>query len=250
MAITTKSIKKIDNQINYNDDHDLNKNDDYNDNYHYNDDNNDKNYDNDDDYHKKENSDEKKNEKNEKKEKKEIGTFDSISFSSFYSVSSSSSSKNQNASVVIMSMPTRRRTDTVRMIPELVDIGRQLTVFFSEIPKRVVMIASSDLAHTHLECGPYGFSPSAQLFDDACGRWGASLDENELLHIAANLVETALSCGYTPMVVLHGALKQFRAQFPSCTVTPTLLANFHPTYFGMMVSKMAISCPSKNTVSN
>ena len=45
----------------------------------------------------------------------------------------------------------------------------------------VAVVISSDLAHTHLASGPYGYSASAQPFDDAVGRWGASLDPQPLL---------------------------------------------------------------------
>jgi len=38
------------------------------------------------------------------------------------------------------------------------------------IQERVVVVISSDLAHTHQASGPNGYSPSAEPFDAACGK--------------------------------------------------------------------------------
>jgi aromatic ring-opening dioxygenase LigB subunit len=50
-------------------------------------------------------------------------------------------------------------------------------------------------------------------------------------------VDTALSCGYTGLVFLHGLLREL--QRTGTTVQSRLLANEHPTYYGMLVAAMA-----------
>ena len=73
-----------------------------------------------------------------------------------------------------------------------------------------MFIGSSDLAHTHLASGPYGYSDAAEPFDKACGKWAINPEENSnsLLIDAANLVDDALSCGFPSLVVLHGIIEK------------------------------------------
>ena len=107
------------------------------------------------------------------------------------------------------------------------------------MPLRVAVVVSADLAHTHMAWppGPYGYSPDAEPFDTACGQWAATLDAAALLTKAASLVQHALSCGFTGLVMMHGMLQsgppRLAARWQS-----TLLANYHPTYYGMMVSQV------------
>jgi len=117
------------------------------------------------------------------------------------------------------------------MIPELLALGRNIARRFEEPGRRVAVVVSSDLAHTHLASGPYGYSPTAEPFDAACGRWAGTLNATALLVDAASLADRALSCGFTGMVMLHGLLSALPVRF-----VPDLLANAHPTYYGMLVS--------------
>ena len=106
--------------------------------------------------------------------------------------------------------------------------------FDAQFPnKRVVFVGSSDLAHTHLKSGPYGFSKYAEPFDLDVGKWAKDPEKEEdaLLKDAANIEQYALSCGFPSLVMLHGFLRQDFSRFH-----PVLLANEHPTYYGMMVS--------------
>ncbi|XP_072051388.1 protein TTE1956-like [Amphiura filiformis] len=139
--------------------------------------------------------------------------------------------------VIILSQPSRRYTDTVEMIPELLDLGSDMYHILSSLGRRVVVIISSDLAHTHDKDGPYGFSKAAKPFDKACGLWASTLDENSLLNIAAKYVDKAKSCGYTGLVMLHGMLQAGGLQ----NWTPNLYANFHPSYYGMMVASFVLN---------
>jgi len=133
--------------------------------------------------------------------------------------------------VIVLSIPSKRSAP-VPMIPELIQLGRHLRDYFEKIPRRVVVVISADLAHTHLECGPFGYSDTAAPFDEACGQWAKTLDPKPLLVDAASLVDRALSCGFPGLVLLEGILEPTREQWK-----PELLANFHPTYYGMLVAK-------------
>lgn len=133
--------------------------------------------------------------------------------------------------VVILSQPSRRYTQSVLMIPELQNLGRHFYEIFQAHSDKVVVIISSDLAHTHLKSGPYGFSKSAEPFDEACGKWAAGVDSDQLLVTAAEFVDKALSCGYTGLVMLDGMLKAGSLPWRS-----HVYANLHPSYYGMMVA--------------
>ena len=80
-------------------------------------------------------------------------------------------------------------------------------------------------------------SPEAEPFDRACGRWAATLERDFLIGEAASKVNKALSCGFTGMVMLEGFLaRSAQHTYGGRQWAPKLLANFHPTYYGMMVS--------------
>jgi aromatic ring-opening dioxygenase LigB subunit len=140
------------------------------------------------------------------------------------------------ATVVVVSVPLRRYKNDVAMIPELLALGRNLGHHFAASRRRVAVVVSADLAHTHLASGPYGFSNSAEPFDMACGRWAITLNGSALLVEAAALVDRALSCGFTGMVMLHGLLTSLQEVAEQVQFTPDLLANEHPTYYGMLVA--------------
>lgn len=134
---------------------------------------------------------------------------------------------------VILSQPSRRYTEDVKMIPELLQLGKDLYHILDSIPQRVAMVISGDLAHTHSKDGPYGYSPAAEPFDEACGQWVESMSDPPLLMEAAGLVDKALSCGFTGFVMLHGLLQEGGGAGPWAS---RLYANYHPSYYGMMVA--------------
>ncbi|KAK7116391.1 hypothetical protein V1264_002079 [Littorina saxatilis] len=100
--------------------------------------------------------------------------------------------------------------------------------------QRIVVIISADLAHTHQASGPYGYSNASEPFDLACGHWATTLDKSTLTVTAAGYADRALSCGFTGFVMLHGMLE--RAAQGTAEWLSTLLANYHPSYYGMMVA--------------
>ena len=135
-------------------------------------------------------------------------------------------SKKKDPSCVIISLPNRRYQHGSEMVEEMVEFGSKLYGSLGRIfaKERVAILVSADLAHTHAEDGPYGFSPAADPFDNACCKWAATLDEKPLLHDARQLLDDAKSCGYLGLVVLHGVLNQGRDW--DCQLG----------YYGMMVS--------------
>ena len=63
--------------------------------------------------------------------------------------------------VVMMGQPRFNRRE------ELVEFGRILFKVLNEYDRQVSMVFSADMAHTHAADGPYGYSPSAKIYDDS-----------------------------------------------------------------------------------
>ena len=139
------------------------------------------------------------------------------------------------AKIVILSQPLRRYSASAQMVPELLRLGDAAFRVLDAMPERVALLMSSDLAHTHLASGPYGFSDAAAPFDAAVARWAGNPMANAtaLLDEAAQLEKQAMSCGFTSLVFLHGALA---AAGNWSRWSPRVLANFACTYYGMLVS--------------
>ena len=134
---------------------------------------------------------------------------------------------------IIWSQPLRRYKQSAEMVDELLQVGRLTGSFLNnKVKERVLVIISSDLAHTHLASGPYGYSNASEPFDLAISQWLENPYRNSdaLLHTARNLEDRALSCGFTGLVLLHGMLFEGPGHWDT-----KLLANEHPTYYGMAV---------------
>jgi aromatic ring-opening dioxygenase LigB subunit len=132
---------------------------------------------------------------------------------------------------VIMTQPTRRYDQAKYMVPELLQLGRLLAQFFNDAPEKIAVIISADLAHTHTEEGPYGYSKTAEIFDNLIEKWIISGGKNPslLLSKATEILDEALACGFTGLVLLQGILEII-------PLKPKLLASSHPTYYGMAVA--------------
>lgn len=131
----------------------------------------------------------------------------------------------------IMSHPLRRYQSAPSMVGELQQLGRRLFVWLEARPERSVVIISGDLAHTHQPDGPYGYSPSAAVFDKAVAAWAAD-PCHQTLEAAADLEPTALSCGFTGLAMLQGLLCE-----AEWAVRVSAVGN--ATYYGMMVADYA-----------
>ena len=134
--------------------------------------------------------------------------------------------------IVILSQPSRRYHNAPIMIPELLSLGMSLGNHLEQVTEDIVVVISGDLAHKHLASGPFGYSNQSDAFDKACGEWVIELAPNPLLVTAAAVVDEVYSCGYTGLVTLHGIL----AQVGLDKWKTQLLANYHPSYYGMMVA--------------
>lgn len=139
---------------------------------------------------------------------------------------------------LLWSHPIRRYNESQSMIPELLELGRGIRKFLDELPLRVVVLISGDLAHTHRPDGPYGYSSTSSLFDTAVGHWASDPCHNAhyLLETARDLVPSALSCAFTGLVLLHGMLP-----CDTQVVVSSVQVNTNVTYFGMMVANMSLS---------
>eukprot|EP01065_Artemidia_motanka_P019399 TRINITY_DN23030_c0_g1_i1.p1 TRINITY_DN23030_c0_g1~~TRINITY_DN23030_c0_g1_i1.p1 ORF type:complete len:307 (+),score=53.92 TRINITY_DN23030_c0_g1_i1:67-987(+) len=137
--------------------------------------------------------------------------------------------------VVLLGQPLRRYNDSVGMIPELLRLGGRLWRALESRDDRVAVVISSDLAHTHLASGPYGYCPCAEPYDQAVGRWARDMDAAALLRDAAQeQLRGAMSCGFTGMVMLQGLIAA--AQTTDVHWSSHMYADYHPTYYGMMVA--------------
>ena len=135
-------------------------------------------------------------------------------------------------SMILLGQPLRRYNHSVEMIPQLLMLGSSMFKHLDSLDKRVSIIISSDLAHTHLASGPYGYCPCAEPYDLAVGSWASTLNREELISKAAKEQQIgAMSCGFTGLVMLQGMFDASPGQWSSSN-----LANYHPTYYGMMVA--------------
>lgn len=131
---------------------------------------------------------------------------------------------------IVMTQPIRRYHEAEKMISESLTLGKNLKSFFESLDEKTIVIISADLSHTHSDDGPYGFSETAEAFDNLIEQWASTLDEDILLRKASLTLKKALCCGYVGFVILQGMLEKtdFRAN---------ILARSNPTYYGMMVAE-------------
>ena len=137
---------------------------------------------------------------------------------------------------IIWSHPLRRYTQASEMVPELVRLGGLLFEWAEATPLTIAIVISSDLSHTHQADGPYGYSNASEQFDNAVGKWATNPCHcaSSLLKIARSLQDNAKSCGFTGLVLLHGALCQNGKS--SHDFDTTVIANRNVTYYGMMAA--------------
>lgn len=134
-----------------------------------------------------------------------------------------------NPEYIILSQPLRRLKQSKELIPETITLGNDLRLFFEAIKKRVIVIISADLGHTHNTEGPFGFAKEAEIFDKMIQEWAVSLDGKILTKKVLPLLKKALCCGFTGFVMLQGMIdnKDFISN---------VLIRETPTYYGMMIA--------------
>jgi len=138
----------------------------------------------------------------------------------------------RNQSVVVISLPTKRYVNNaVPIIPELLRFGESITKIIQKSNTKIGLCISADLAHTHLCDGPYGCSPTAELFDKAISSWIHDTKNKDILLVeAAKLAPQALSCGFAGFVIFSKILE---------FIPGTLIEFFgpvHPGYYGMLTA--------------
>jgi len=140
--------------------------------------------------------------------------------------------------VVVVSLP-RSRANLPQVRGQLFALGQALLEFANRGRRRVSLVISADLAHTHAAGGPYGVHSSAPAFDHLAQEW-AWQPTRERLAALLELQPTALACGMAGMCALQPVLEA--ASLPCSGVTYAA-----PTYFGMMVAHWG-SSPSLGIV--
>ena len=115
------------------------------------------------------------------------------------------------------------------MISESISMGINLKKFFESIDKRVVLIISADLSHTHDKEGPYGFSEEAEVFDMMIQDWATSLNSQILTEKVVSILDKAMCCGLIGLAILQGMIGDDNFK-------PNVLIRETPSYFGMVVA--------------
>ena len=94
--------------------------------------------------------------------------------------------------------------------------------------RRIAFIASADHGHAHRADGPYGYSPSAAVYDELVCKLVRGGKLAELSGIPRRLVESAKADSWWQMLMLHGATATgWRGR---------LISYEAPTYFGMLTA--------------
>ncbi|MEI8361044.1 MAG: AmmeMemoRadiSam system protein B [bacterium] len=84
--------------------------------------------------------------------------------------------------------------------------GQQLKNFLISSPKRIGIIASSDLSHKHAVSAPAGYSPKAQKFDYKVIELLQKKQTSDLLNLKPELLAEVAECGLRPISILLGIL--------------------------------------------
>ena len=149
---------------------------------------------------------------------------DSSSSSSFSASSKNSIQKDVDHTrprPLILTFPHRRYDHAVDMVPELLRMGNRIMEWIETRPERIGVVISGDLAHTHQETGPYGYSNASGLFDTAMEEWADGSNEETsrnsdpcsvmsvqaILDKAPKLQPDAKSCGFTGYILWHGMMR-------------------------------------------
>ncbi len=108
-----------------------------------------------------------------------------------------------------------------------IDFGRALRTAIGSAGKRVAVIISTDLAHTHAADGRYGFDPAAAECDAALLEVVRANALERLLEFDEDWVERAKNEAIRPLLALHGLLEGTGRHVE-------VLSYEAPTYYGMM----------------
>lgn len=132
-----------------------------------------------------------------------------------------------NTKYVFLSQPQTRYDPTNSFMSETKELGKNIFEFVNTHNKRVVVLISADLAHTHQKEGPYGFFEKAELVDKLLENWMCTPNTKKPFD-SRELIKKALCCGYTGFLLLQGILGDTELEVE-------FLSRQSPTYYGMMV---------------
>ena len=139
--------------------------------------------------------------------------------------------------VVVLGLPLSRYNFSSAIAGGFRKLGHSLAAAIAAQSRRVAIVVSTDLAHTHWPNTTFGFRSEAAEFDAAVGEWAATLDEHANFGRAAAVVDKVLSCGWLGTALLHGVLEASPGGLGAWQ--PTLhAAPSHPTYYGMLASSV------------
>ena len=149
---------------------------------------------------------------------------------------------------MVISVPRSRLDLSGNLLEKSVEFGQLMGEYFGKSEKNVVFLQSGDLAHTHgISIGKFKKDPppypiqilAFENFDKIIGKWAEDpIKEEGLLLKLADVLQTYLSCGYVPLVVMQGILKILDKEKKA--IESEVLCNISPTYFGMMISRHLI----------
>ncbi len=108
-----------------------------------------------------------------------------------------------------------------------IDFGRAIHSVIAAADKRIAVIISTDLSHTHEATGRYGFDPAAAECDSALLEVVRANALERLLEFDENWVDRAKNEAIRPLLALHGLLEGTGRRVD-------VLSYEAPTYYGMM----------------
>ncbi len=113
-------------------------------------------------------------------------------------------------------------------------IGEILKEELTSSPKRIALIASSDLSHRLSSDAPAGFSPRGKEFDAALQESLETKNVSRLLALSPELVREASPCGFPEILMFLGALAD-------ALYEPRTLAYEAPFGIGYLTMELALS---------
>ena len=87
--------------------------------------------------------------------------------------------------------------------------GKMIANAIDALDRRVVFVASGDLAHCQKEDGPYGYRPEGPKYDELLMQTLSSGKLEKLIHFDEKLLEDSMECGHRSFTIMAGALSGY-----------------------------------------
>lgn len=100
--------------------------------------------------------------------------------------------------------------------------GQLLYEIFSESEKRIAIIASAELSQALNSDSPAGFHKAGQEFDNKIIELLESHNTSGIAQLDKELIEKSAQCGYNPLLILLGCLKNINYDFKNLAYESTL----------------------------